>query len=54
MHFVAASFLLLCVRESHSYDTTDLEIFDLVEEIGQQTTFYDVLQISQVCFRSNH
>lgn len=34
------------------YDTTDLEIFDLVEEIGQQQSFYDVLQISQVsrCF----
>ena len=32
----------------NSYDTTDLEIFDLVEEIGIQNSFYDVLQISQV------
>ena len=40
--------LALFVKHTHGYDTTDLEIFDLVEEIGQQQSFYDLLQIPQV------
>ena len=51
--FGVISCLLLLVQYSHSYDTTDLEIFDLVEEIGQQQSFYDLLQIPQVKFTVN-
>lgn len=46
-HVVAIVFIYFLAGRALSYDTTDLEIFDLVEEVGQQT-FYDFLQISQV------
>lgn len=48
--FIKFSFsilLLFCLIESsHSWDQSELEIFDLAEEVGRN--FYDVLEVSQV------
>ena len=52
--YVSLFSLFLLVRYTDGYDTTDLEIFDLVEEIGLQQSFYDLLQISQVVSKYGH
>lgn len=44
--FIAAvSFLIACPRPSHSWDS-DIELYDLVEEIQQN--FYEFLSVEQV------
>lgn len=47
-HFAAISLLILSLNTiCHAWDTEELEIFDLVEEINQN--FYTVLNVEKVC-----
>nr|CAG4642730.1 EOG090X0BHG [Evadne anonyx] len=50
--FSFSIFLFFCfIESSHSWDQSELEIFDLAEEVGQN--FYDVLEVSQNCSQSD-
>ena len=52
LYFYPLVILLLCIAVPSSVvgygDPIDLEIYDLVEEVGIQQSFYDVLQVDKV------
>ncbi len=38
----------LCLSGVRCWDQEELDLFDLVEEIGEETIFYDILGVNQV------
>ncbi len=49
---LAASLLLVAARTCTAWTAAQLEVYDLVEEIGEN--FYELMGISQVCLLAGH